>query len=152
MRGYFGIGIFNIKTEMNLGTLWRSAYQLGANFIFTIGKRYKKMGSDTYKTFNQIPLYHYIDFDDFRNHIPFDCVLIGIEKTDNARQVENFCHPKKCIYLLGAEDNGLPIYVLERCNHIISLGSINHFSYNVAVTGSIVMYDRYIKNLKGSEK
>lgn len=48
-RGYFGIGIYNPKTETNMGTLWRSAYNFGADFIFTIGMRYKKMGSDTAK-------------------------------------------------------------------------------------------------------
>jgi tRNA (guanosine-2'-O-)-methyltransferase len=42
MRGYYGIGIENVKTAENVGTLWRSAYILGASFIFTIGKRYKK--------------------------------------------------------------------------------------------------------------
>lgn len=36
---YFGIGIFNAKTADNVGTLWRSAYQLGASFIFTVGER-----------------------------------------------------------------------------------------------------------------
>lgn len=50
MSGYFEIGIFHSKTEQNIGTLWRSAYQLGASGIFTIGKRYKEMSSDTYKT------------------------------------------------------------------------------------------------------
>jgi len=48
-RGFFGIGIQNIKTESNIGTLWRSANILGADFIYTIGKRYKKQSSDTMK-------------------------------------------------------------------------------------------------------
>lgn len=29
-RGYFEIGVYHPKTPMNVGTLWRSAYQLGA--------------------------------------------------------------------------------------------------------------------------
>ena len=29
MRGYFGIGIENGKTVANIGTLWRSAHNLG---------------------------------------------------------------------------------------------------------------------------
>ena len=37
---YFEIGIFHTKTEQNVGTLWRSAFQLGAAGVFTIGKRY----------------------------------------------------------------------------------------------------------------
>ena len=34
---FFGIGIQNGKTPENLGVLWRSAQNLGASFIFTIG-------------------------------------------------------------------------------------------------------------------
>ena len=34
---FFGIGIFNGKTPENLGVLWRSAQNMGASFIFTIG-------------------------------------------------------------------------------------------------------------------
>ncbi len=41
---YFEIGIFHPKTKENIGTLWRSAYQLGAAGIFTIGKRQVLVG------------------------------------------------------------------------------------------------------------
>ena len=40
--GYFGIGIYQAKRFENVGVLWRGAYQLGASFIFTIGKRYRR--------------------------------------------------------------------------------------------------------------
>ena len=46
-RGFFGVGIENTKTHQNIGTLWRSASIMGASFMFTIGKRYKKQASDT---------------------------------------------------------------------------------------------------------
>ena len=42
-NGYFGIGICGGKTSENLGTLWRSAWQLGASYCFVIGSRFKKM-------------------------------------------------------------------------------------------------------------
>ena len=54
MRGYFGIGIQNAKTDENIGTLWRSAFIMGASFIFTIGKRYKKQATDTPKSWKNI--------------------------------------------------------------------------------------------------
>ena len=34
---YFEIGVYHPKKEVNIGTLWRTAYQLGASVIFTIG-------------------------------------------------------------------------------------------------------------------
>lgn len=146
MRGYFQIGIYMPKTSENIGTLWRSAYQLGASGIFTIGKRYQKQSSDTYKAWKQIPLYNYENFDEFYRLIPYDCRLIGIEM--NGIKLSQFCHPQRAIYLLGAEDFGLPEKVTNKCHNIVSLEAINQNSFNVAVAGSIVMYDRVFGGLK----
>jgi len=143
MRGYFGIGIVNGKIESNIGTLWRSANIYGADFIFTIGNRYKKQCSDTMKTTRHIPLYHYDNFDDFYKHIPHGCQLVGVELDERSEDIKSFAHPKCCVYLLGAEDNGLPEKALQKCKHIVQLPG--EHCLNVAVAGSIVMYDRKIK-------
>lgn len=142
-RGYFEIGVFNTKCEMNIGTLWRSAYQLGAIGIFTINKRYKTQASDTTKTSRHIPLRHFLTFDEFQKARSNGAMLIGIEQ--NGIPIETFTHPEKCIYLLGAEDNGLPEYIKKECQAIVSLSSIRTNSFNVAVAGSIVMYHRLIQ-------
>jgi tRNA G18 (ribose-2'-O)-methylase SpoU len=144
VRGYCGIGIQNIKTEMNIGTLWRSAKILGASFIFTIGKRYKKQSSDTLKAWRSVPFYEYENFEQFHSNIPYDCQLIGVEITDNAKQIKNFVHPERCIYLLGAEDNGLTGEAIKACSAIVQLPG--EFCLNVAVAGSIVLYDRLNKS------
>lgn len=142
-RGFFGIGIQNTKTEMNVGTLWRSASILGAAFIFTIGKRYKKQSSDTMASWRHIPLYNYETFDEFYKAIPYDCRLIGVELNENSVPVWRFTHPERCIYLLGAEDAGLSKEALERCHKLVQLPG--DYCMNVAVAGSIIMYDRIAK-------
>ena len=139
-RGYFEIGVYCPKTELNIGTLWRSAYQLGAHGIFTIGRRYKKQASDTLGSFNHIPLRNYETFEDFYGHIPYDCQLVPIEM--GGARLSNIVHPQKAIFLLGAEDYGLPQKITEKCKLVISLDSVGTNSYNVAVAGSIVMYHR----------
>ena len=48
MKGYFEIGIYQPKYEENIGTLMRSAYQLGAAGVFTVGKRYRKQVGDVF--------------------------------------------------------------------------------------------------------
>lgn len=144
-RGYFEIGVYHSKAEVNIGTLWRSAYQLGATGIFTIGKRYKEQASDVPKAYRHIPLRHYVDFDDFLTHRPFNSALIGIEFP--GKNLNNFVHPERCVYLLGAEDHGLPSEIVSKCQQIVSIESVNQPSYNVAVAGSIVMYDRFSKQL-----
>jgi len=143
MEGYFEIGIFRGKTALNVGTLWRSAYQLGANGIFTIGARYPQQASDTVLAYKHVPMRCYANFDDFYEHMPHDCRLVGVEM--GGRQLSGFSHPERAIYLLGSEDNGLPQTVLSRCHFVVSLEAIRTESYNVAVAGSLIMYDRMFK-------
>jgi tRNA G18 (ribose-2'-O)-methylase SpoU len=139
-RGFFAIGIQNTKTEMNVGTLWRSANLMGASYIFTIGRRYKRQASDTMQTWRHIPLINYETFDEFYKALPYDCQLVGIELDDKSIPLKEFTHPERAIYLLGAEDNGLTKEAIDKCHHIVQLPG-DH-SMNVAVAGSIVMYDR----------
>lgn len=143
INGYSAIGVFRGKTKHNLGTLWRSAYILGAQYIFTVDGRYKKQSSDVLRTWARIPLFNYNDFDDLLNNIPFDCRLVGVEIDDNAEFLHDFQHPKRAIYLLGAEDTGLPDFVKEKCHYLIKLPG--NSSLNVGVTGSIVLHDRVSK-------
>lgn len=141
--GYSAIGVFRGKTHHNIGTLWRSAYILGASYIFTVDGKYKKQSSDVVRAWSRIPLFNYADFDEFLKNIPYDCRLVGIEIDDRAEMLHDFEHPKRAIYLLGAEDTGLPEFVKEKCHFLVKLPG--NSSLNVGVTGSIVLHDRVSK-------
>jgi tRNA G18 (ribose-2'-O)-methylase SpoU len=149
-KGYYGIGIFRGKTIENLGTLWRSADLFNASFMFTIAGRYRKQSSDTSLAYRNIPLYNYDTFDAFYQNMPYDCPLVGIEIDENSEDIQLFKHPKRCIYLLGAEDDGLPKTIITKCHKLIRLPG--RFSFNVAVAGSLVMYDRIMKSLLNQSK
>jgi tRNA G18 (ribose-2'-O)-methylase SpoU len=71
------------------------------------------------------------------------CRLVGIELDKNARPIQNYVHPKQALYLLGAEDSGLTKEAISHCQDIICLPG--EVSMNVAVAGSIVIYDRVSK-------
>ena len=143
-RGYFGIGVYRSKNKENIGTLWRSAFVFGASFIFTIGRRYNYQCSDTVKAWRSIPLYNYENTDTFYRHMPKDCRLIGVEIVEGAININNFVHPERTIYLLGAEDSGLPQKMLNMCHGIVVLPGKH--CLNVATVGSIIMFDRITKN------
>ena len=142
-RGFFGVAVYHPKTEVNIGTLWRSAYLFGAKFMATIGRRYKTQASDTYRSTDHIPLFHYDAFEDFRAHLPDKTLLIAVELVDGANALETFSHPERAVYLLGAEDHGIPQEIMSKCHRIIKIGT--PMSLNVAVAGSVVMYDRHRK-------
>ncbi len=142
-EGYCAIGVYRGKTFHNIGTLWRSAYILGASYIFTVDHKYKKQTSDVVKAWSRIPLFHYPSFDDLMSNIPYDCRLVGIELDENATLLHTFVHPKRAIYILGSEDEGLPDIIREKCHYLVRLPG--NSSLNVAVTGSIVLHDRVSK-------
>jgi tRNA G18 (ribose-2'-O)-methylase SpoU len=142
-QGYFGIGCQNMKTNHNYGTLFRTAQVMGADFLFLIGPRFKRQASDTMKSWRHLPVFQYTDFSDFQKHRPFDCKLIGVELETNATELKDFVHPKQACYLLGAEDNGLTKEALVHCDEIVFLPTER--SLNVSVAGSIVIYDRIVK-------
>lgn len=137
---FFGIGIQNGKTPENLGALWRSAQNLGASFIFTIGNRYAKQSSDTHHAVKAMPYFHYDTFEAFYENLPKGAMLVGVEMDENAVNLETFHHPRRCVYLLGAEDHGLSNKAREKSHHLVKFKSEK--SLNVAIAGSIVMYDR----------
>lgn len=146
-RGFFGIGIYHSKNGLNIGTLWRSAYIYDAAFIFTIAKRYPGQASDTMKSIRHIPLWHFQNIEDFTNHIPFDCKPICVENTTDSTPLKVFSHPERAIYILGAEDSGLPSELLDKYQ-IVSVESAKEFCLNVSMAGSILLYDRFVKGLK----
>lgn len=139
---FFGIGILNGKTPENLGVLWRSAQNLGASFIFTIGNRYAKQACDTHNAVKSMPYFHYENFEEFYKNLPKGARLVGVELTDDAQPLETFNHPRRCVYLLGAEDHGLSNAAIEKSHFLVKFKS--QLSLNVSVAGSIVMYDRGI--------
>lgn len=139
-RGYFGIALYRPKTEVNVGTLLRTAQILGASFIHTIGARYRRQPGDVLNAPLHVPLYHHDDFATFRAALPDNCALVAVELAPDAIQLHRHRHHDRCCYLLGAEDNGIPADILARCNRTLVLPGER--SMNLAVAGSIVLYDR----------
>ena len=142
-RGYFGIGVYKPKFEVNYGTLFRTANVYGAAFLFVIGARFRRQASDTMASHRHLPTFVYDTFEEFQNARPFDCPLVGIELTPTAVPLAQFDHPCRAVYLLGAEDHGLPPKILDQCQSVIVLPGDT--SVNVSVAGSIVLYDRITK-------
>lgn len=143
-EGFFGIGIYHPEQQENLGSLWRSAYIMGASFIFTIGRnKFIKESSDVTHAWNKIPLYLYDNFENFYSALPYSTQLVAAEMHSKSVAIKEFEHPQRAVYLLGCESSGLPDKVIERCHKLVSLPG--NFSLNVATAGSILIYDRITK-------
>jgi tRNA G18 (ribose-2'-O)-methylase SpoU len=139
-RGYFGLVLYRPKTHHNVGSLIRTADILGVSMLVTVGARYQKQPSDTYSTTKRVPMLHFEDWETFLRFRPHDALLVGAELTADATDLRKFHHPERALYVLGAEDDGLPPSVLKSCNAVVRLAG--NRSMNVAVAGSIVLYHR----------
>lgn len=122
--GYFGIGVVGAKNQANLGTLWRSAYQLDARFLFTIGTRYKHQPTDTVHALQRVPFFELDDWNAFaETFAPKGAKWVAVEF--GGTPLSSFEHPLDAVYLLGSEDAGLPRSVLRACHETVSLESEN---------------------------
>lgn len=142
-RGYFGVAVYRPKTANNVGSLWRSANLYGAAFLGTVGRRYQRQASDTMRSPSSTPLIHYSDLDDLIEHLPHSCPLVGVELDPRAVELPRFAHPDRALYLLGAEDDGLPPAVLDRCHFLVSIPTALPQSMNVACAGSVLLAHRH---------
>lgn len=145
IRGYFGIAVYQPKTAANIGTLWRTATTYGTAFLATVGRRYDRQSSDTRNSPARVPLMHYATLDDLLGHLPHSCPMVGVELTGDAVPLGQFVHPPRALYLLGAEDYGLAPKVLARCHRLVQIPSPTGQSLNVAVAGSVIIVDRYVR-------
>jgi len=142
-RGYFGLAMFQPKTTDNLGTMWRSANVFGAAFLATIENRYHHQSSDTMATPRHVPLFHYDTTALFLEMLPADAVVVGVEM--GGRNLCTWHHPERAVYVLGPEDGSLPPEIVERSRSVVTIPG-DH-CLNLAVAGSVVMYDRIAKGV-----
>lgn len=145
VRGFYGIAVYAPKHYENIGTLFRSARAMGASMIFQIGRRYKLQKSDTGKAYRSIPFLEVENWESFLKIKPRDTTLVGCELTSRSSSLVNFVHPERAIYVLGSEDFGLQENVLRDCNTVVKIPSLTIESLNVAVAGSLILYDRQVK-------
>ena len=116
-----------------------------SDFIFTAGRRFPQQASDTIKAWRHVPLFEYVSADDLFDHLPKGCIPVAVELATKARSLPRFIHPERACYILGAEDTGVPKRVLDRCPLVVEIPSDR--CLNVAVAGSIVLYDRLSKSI-----
>ena len=79
---------------------------------------------------------------DLKTHMPMGAELIFIEQADGVTDLRTFSHLEAAIYILGAEDYGVPEEEMLGSRK----GAISTpLCINVVVAGSIVLYDRAVE-------
>lgn len=120
----------------------RSAYCFKINFLATIGSRYNRMASDTPHATKHIPYFEFATWDQFYQSRPRNCSLIAVE-VNGKQDLTDFCHQKREVFVLGGEDRILPDSIISDCDYSIRMDTMT--CLNLAVCGSILLYDRSLK-------
>lgn len=142
-RGWFEIGVYRPRHGQNVGTLLRSAYQLGAAGVFVIDGKLRRQSSDTCHTDRHLPVREYASWEQFVATRPAGAELVAVESPEyGGRWLSTFTHPDRALYILGNESAGIAPEIVRQCNRVVSIESLRQPSYNVAVAGSLVMYHR----------
>ena len=135
--------IFQTENDLKSAALKRISMQRFGRRGYT---KYKAQSSDITAAWTKIPLYHYKTFAEFKENLPFATKIVGVEMGESSIAIGDFVHPDMAVYLLGNEQRGLSKKITDQCHTLIKLPG--EFSLNVAVAGSIVMYDRINKDIK----
>lgn len=139
-RGFCGIGIARGEYDVNVGTLIRSAGAFYADYVYTVERRYAN-SSTSVKHERHLPVVHFETIDEWKTHVPANADVVAIHQHPDATLLPEFDHPEQAVYVLGAEDYGIIDDVADAADHHVEIPM--QYCENVAVAGSIVLYDRH---------
>ena len=139
------VAAWQIINPENIGNLIRLADNLGATEVYILGEEFKLRMSSIRKTaglsFQHIKLC-FVTPEDFFAQINTEYQLIAIETSEDSTNIFTQKLPRKVVFMLGNERNGLPDEILQKCRykvHIPMTGSCK--SMNVSHALAVVLFE-----------
>jgi len=136
------IAAWNITKEHNVGSLIRTAHAAAAEEVVLVGEREWNVEaartSELYTSVTQLS--DAAAFRRYREEMGWDLVAVELD----ARAVNLFDaeYPERPCFLLGAELGGIPADLLDEAKLVVQIPQWGLVpSLNLAVAGSIVLYD-----------
>ena len=139
-RGFAAVGLHCPSKDVNVGGALRAVTCYGASLIVVSGGVFKRHPSDTTGAYRHTPM---LVVDDVFDAVPFDCVPVAIELTDDARSLVDYTHPESAFYIFGPESGSIPGRILYRCRDVVKVPTRR--CMNLAATVNVVLYDRLAK-------
>jgi tRNA G18 (ribose-2'-O)-methylase SpoU len=136
------IASWNTTKEHNVGSLVRTAHAVAATEVVLVGDREWNVEAartaQLYTTVTQVA-----DLEAFREHMLVGkWNLVAVELDDRAVNLFAAEYPERPCFLLGAEVGGVPEALLAEAGLVVQIPQWGLVpSLNLAVAGSIVLYD-----------
>lgn len=147
-RGYACVGLVSPKTPSNIGSVLRAAGCYDVKIVAVSGKRYKKskkFNTDTRKQYRHRP---FLEVENIQNIIPYSCIPIAVDLTQDAKSIFNFIHPERAFYIFGSEDGTLGKSITSWCKETIYIPT--NGCMNLAAAVNVILYDRMLQYNKRS--
>lgn len=120
---------------------------VGADLVTLDGRHGDRIANyiktDTPRAINRIPL---ISAQNVLDVVPVGSTIIGVELTEDAKDLVGFNHPKSAFYVFWPEGGSLKQDVLCKCNAVVKIPSV--ICLNLAAAVNVVLYDRLTKDMK----
>lgn len=148
-RSFFPIRLLleNLRSDFNVGSIFRSAECLGAEKIELCG--YTPLPQKTDMGTKEMVPHSSRSIDDAISEAKqLGYTIIGLETAPQSETLLNIQLPDKVCFVLGNERHGLLPETLKKCDqiaHIPLLGNKN--SLNVGITASLALYE-YLRRRK----
>ena len=143
-RGYSIVALCSPKYEENVGGALRAAQAYGAAMVVCAAQRFRHRASDTGKAHRHVPLL--TGWDDPLLVLPHECEVVVVERWDWAKQLPEFKHPERAMYVFGPEDGSVDQGIKAMAHHIVQVPT--RYCMNLAATVNVVLYDRLAKEVR----
>ena len=146
------LAAWNISKEHNVGSLVRTAHATGVENVFLAGTRQWNIeAAKTSQFYTSIEMLDGVDA--FRQRLREEnYALVAVELAPNATNLFEAEYPERPCFLLGAELEGVPEILLKEAALVVQIPQWGLVpSLNLAVAGSIVLYD-YLGKLHRDNK
>jgi tRNA G18 (ribose-2'-O)-methylase SpoU len=140
------IAAWNITKEHNVGSLVRTAHAAAATEIILVGEReWNIEAASTAELFTsvvQLP-----DIETFQDHLIVNrWDLVAVELDHRSVNLFDAEYPVRPCFLVGAERGGIPEELLSQAELVVQIPQWGLIpSLNLAIAGSIVVYDHLAK-------
>jgi tRNA G18 (ribose-2'-O)-methylase SpoU len=140
------IAAHDISKEHNVGSLVRTAHAVAAEEVLLVGEReWNVEAARTAELYTSVV--HLPSTEDLLRHLEErDYSLVAVELGASSVSLFEASYPQRPCFLLGAELGGVPAALLARAELVVEIPQWGLVpSLNLAVAGSIVVYDYLAK-------
>lgn len=141
-----GVVLLNPKYQENVAGAIRACAAWGIPFLRWTGYRVNPEANRS-RIPREMRMYKEVDFalDPSYGFSP-DVVPVAVEVLDKAEYLQDFIHPKNAVYVFGPEDGSIPKGYMNACHRFVTIDTLHCLNLSVAV--AVVLYDRYLKEMK----